>query len=157
MSKKLPKKREAKSITAADCELEKLAIEYDQTIKGYENLYRHQQASYHPLYRDFSYEPSGYFPQRNYPYTPFGDDREQSVGHQVRDDYAQAISEYDANLESLEQAYTDFTASLPYIKCLKGHEKDTYIQEWKEYLGGLLENCKKLIRSLEESINNLSQ
>ena len=157
MSKKSSKKREAKSKPAADCELEKLAVEYDQAIKGYESLYRHQQASHQPLYWDSSYEPSGYFPQWNYPYTPFGDDRELSAGHQAQDEYAEAISEYDANLKSLEQAYMDFTVSLPYIKCLKSHEKDTYIQEWKEYLCGLLENCNELISSLEESINNLSQ
>jgi hypothetical protein len=157
MSKKSPQKREAKSTTATERELEKLAVEYDRAIKSYESLYRQQQTSYHLLAMESSYEPSGYFPQWNYPNTPFGYDRDQSVGHQAQDDYAQAISEYDANLESLEQAHADFTASLPYIKGLKGQVKDTYIQEWKEYLGGLLENCKELISSLEESIKNLSR
>ncbi len=133
-------------------DLERVATDYDQAIRSYEDYYR-RQGAYNT--GSIQYDPYSYY------YTPsysqgYQSYRGASYEEQLADAYGQGIAEYEANLQSLEQAQAEFDSSLQYIRGLEGTEREEYIKGWKEYLQGILETSKQLSNAIEESIKSIA-
>lgn len=137
---------------SAKCDLERLSAAYDQAIKDYETYYRQQGAcnTGSLQYDPYSYYSPPYYSQGYQGY------REYSYAKQLADTYGQTFAEYEASLQSYEQAQTDFNTALHYIQSLEGNERKEYIKGWKEYLQSILETCKQLSNSIEESIQSIA-
>lgn len=138
--------------SSGNCGLERIATDYDQAIRGYEGYYR-RQGAYNT--GTIQYDPYSYY------YTPsysqgYQSYRGASYEEQLADAYGQGIAEYEANLQSLEQAQAEFDSSLQYIRGLEGTEREEYIKGWKEYLQGILETSKQLSNAIEESIKSIA-
>ncbi len=134
---------------SARCDLERLSAAYDEAIKNYETYYQQQGAC---NTGSLQYDPySYYYP----PYYSRGY-RECSYAEQLADTYGHIFAEYEASLQSCEQAQTDFNTAFQYIQSLEGKEREEYIKGWKEYLQSILETCKQLSNSIEESIQSMA-
>lgn len=134
---------------SAKCDLERLSAAYDEAIKDYETCYR-QQGGYNTT--SLQYDPYSYY------YTPYYSQgyREYSYAEQLADTYGQIFAEYEASLQSYEQAQTDFNTSLQYIQSLERNERKEYIKDWKEYLQSMFETSKQLANSIEELIQSIA-
>ena len=73
------------------------------------------------------------------------------------EDFVEALGEYEELLQSLERSASDFGSARRALETLGGAERGLAVQEWKEYLQDIHEQCKQMITSLEESTRNLSE
>ena len=141
---KTPPSPKAPPQAPAHAEIEKISAEYDQAIQGYADYYLQQQGLYSPGYLPGSGYDSGY-----------------SGYQQAQQGYGQApwegfVSTDEERLYLMEQAACDFHASLPYLRSLRGSEKDQYIAGWRDYLTQFAELGAELIDALERELSTLS-
>lgn len=120
-------------------DLEKIIVNYDNSIKGYEAHYRHKGNCSHGITQDYSqeYNESPYIQELSYAYD-------------------QALSEYEETLGTIERALSDFNEAYSYADTLEQKEQEEYIKDWKEYLENLLDTAGQLADSLKETIQYIS-
>ncbi|NOZ68570.1 MAG: hypothetical protein GXP46_04870 [Deferribacteres bacterium] len=123
-------------------DMEKIAADFDSSIRAYEEYYRQQESVYCGSSPEYSQEYQGY-----------------NVSPHIQElsyIYDQALSEYEETLDSIEQSLDDFNEAISYIDSLEQKQQEQYIREWEEYLRDTLDTARQLAGSLEETIRNIS-
>ena len=68
------------------------------------------------------------------------------------DEFEKAIADYLEYVACLEDATRGLDGLSRYVGQLEAEERQSFIEGWTKHLDGLLQNCRELIKSLEESI-----
>ncbi len=119
--------------------MEKIAADFDNSIKAYEEHYRRKENCSQVITQDYSqeYNESPYIQELSYAYD-------------------QALSEYEETLRTIERMLNDFNEAYSYADTLEQKGQEEYIKDWKDHLENLLDTAGQLAGSLEETVRYIS-
>lgn len=128
-------------------DLEKIIVNYDNSIKKYEQCYSQQEGCSHELFQSNPELGEHSLENDLSPYVK-----------QVFYEYDQTLSGHEATLQTIDKTLADFNEALSYlVNVTEQKELEQYIEEWKKCLEDLMDSAKQSADSLEEMLQNISK